>query len=69
MQCFPIFFVGRIAITHVSGNLFFGRTVTLCHGVTFGFDVVGVNVLHQIVVKLKGESAWVSVLQLFSVSL
>ena len=33
------------------------------------FFMVVVNVLHQIVVKLKSESAGVSVLQLFSVSL
>jgi len=39
------------------------RFGAFCHGVTFGFDVIGVNVLHQVVVSLKCESAGVSVHQ------
>ena len=48
MECFFILFVGRIAVTHRSGDLFFSRTATLLDSVTFGFDVISDVVFHNL---------------------
>ena len=48
VDCLLILFVGRITVTHTSGNLFFSRSVTLLNGVTFAFDVISVDVFHSV---------------------